>query len=118
MEFHGTYPLPEASLDRFAVQLSLGYLPEDEERALIMTRSGPPRLEDLRPVCSLEEMAQLQARVQELADELARAEREATDTAEELQRAERHRRTAERHATEAAAARDRALQTLRALEEE
>lgn len=62
--------------------------------------------------------ADLQARVQELADELARAEREAADTAEELERAERHRRTAERHATEATAARDRALETLRALEED
>ncbi|SDO44516.1 hypothetical protein [Geodermatophilus sp. DSM 45219] len=61
--------------------------------------------------------AHLQARVQELADELARAEREAADTAEELQRAERHRRTADRHATEATAARDRALETVRALEE-
>lgn len=61
--------------------------------------------------------ADLQARVQELADELARAEQQAADTAEELERAERHRRTAERHATEAAAARDRALEALHALEE-
>ncbi len=61
--------------------------------------------------------ADLQARVEELADELARTEQEAAATAEELGRAERHRRTAERHATEAAAARDRALATLRALEE-
>ncbi len=61
--------------------------------------------------------ADLQARVEELADELARTEQEAAATAEELGRAERHRRTAERHATEAAAARDHALATLRALEE-
>ena len=61
--------------------------------------------------------ADLQARVEELAYELARTEQEAADTAEELKRAERHRRTAERRATEAAAARDRALAALRALEE-
>ena len=61
--------------------------------------------------------ADLQARVEELADELARTEQEAADTAEELKRAERHRRPAERRATEAAAARDRALAALRALEE-
>jgi MoxR-like ATPase len=35
VEFHGTYPLPEAQLDRFAVQLSLGYPPESEERAIL-----------------------------------------------------------------------------------
>ncbi|SNX97836.1 hypothetical protein SAMN06893097_108201 [Geodermatophilus sabuli] len=56
--------------------------------------------------------ADLQARVEELSDELARAEREAAQTAEELKAAERHRRTAERQATEAAAARDRALESL------
>ncbi|MGY1636534.1 hypothetical protein ACI78V_07760 [Geodermatophilus sp. SYSU D00742] len=62
--------------------------------------------------------ADLQARVQELADELARLEREAAETGEELQRAERHRRTAERRATEAAAARDRALDHVAELEAE
>ncbi|WP_309896583.1 MoxR family ATPase [Archangium sp.] len=66
VEFHGTYPLPEASLDRFAVQLSLGYLPEDEERTLLMTRSGPPPLEGMAPVCTVEEVTELQRRVQEV----------------------------------------------------
>ncbi|WP_448618093.1 hypothetical protein [Geodermatophilus sp. URMC 65] len=61
--------------------------------------------------------ADLQARVEELTDELARTEEEAAQTAEELKRAERHRRTAERRATEATAARDRAVTALRALEE-
>ncbi|MBD0321261.1 MAG: AAA family ATPase, partial [Gemmatimonadetes bacterium] len=66
VEFHGTYPLPEASLDRFAVQLSLGYLPEGEERSLLMTRSGPPPLEGLVPVCTVEEVVALQKLVQEV----------------------------------------------------
>jgi hypothetical protein len=61
--------------------------------------------------------ADLQARVEELTDELARTEEEAARTAEELKRAERHRRTAERRATDATAARDRAVTALRALEE-
>ncbi len=64
VEFHGTYPLPEASLDRFAVQLSLGYPPDDEERALLVTRSGaPPRVE---AVCGVEEVEGLQRRVEEV----------------------------------------------------
>jgi MoxR-like ATPase len=66
VDFHGTYPLPEASLDRFAVQLSLGYLPEGEERTLLMTRSGPPPLEGMKAVCTVEEVAELQQRVQEV----------------------------------------------------
>jgi hypothetical protein len=55
--------------------------------------------------------------VEELTDELARTEEEAARTAEELKRAERHRHTAERRATDATAARDRAVTALRALEE-
>lgn len=66
VDFHGTYPLPEASLDRFAVQLSLGYLPEGEERTLLMTRSGPPPLEGMKAVCTVEEVAGLQQQVQEV----------------------------------------------------
>jgi hypothetical protein len=61
--------------------------------------------------------ADLQAQVEELTDELARTEEEAARTAEELKRAERHRHTAERRATDATAARDRAVTALRALEE-
>jgi MoxR-like ATPase len=66
VDFHGTYPLPEASLDRFALQVSLGYLPEGEERSLLMTRSGPPPLEGMAPVCSVAEVTALQQRVQEV----------------------------------------------------
>ncbi|NEK57170.1 hypothetical protein GCU56_04690 [Geodermatophilus sabuli] len=62
--------------------------------------------------------SELQARVTELADELARVERAAAEATDELRTAERHRRTAERQATEAAAARDRAVEHLHALEDD
>lgn len=35
VEFRGTYPLPEAQMDRFAMQLSLGYLAPEEEAAVL-----------------------------------------------------------------------------------
>jgi MoxR-like ATPase len=38
VEYEGTYPLPEAQLDRFAVRLALGYLPETDEAALLRRR--------------------------------------------------------------------------------
>lgn len=38
LEFEGTYPLPEAQLDRFAIRLSLGYLPHDREAQLLRER--------------------------------------------------------------------------------
>lgn len=40
--FVGTYPLPEAQLDRFAIKLSMGYPSLDEEIDIISTRSGSP----------------------------------------------------------------------------
>jgi MoxR-like ATPase len=50
VEFHGTYPLPEAQLDRFAVQLSLGYPPESEERAILDAQKGAHPLSGLKAV--------------------------------------------------------------------
>ncbi|MBN1208851.1 MAG: MoxR family ATPase [Myxococcaceae bacterium] len=66
VEFHGTYPLPEASLDRFAAQLSLGYPPEAEERSLLTEQRGPPPVASLEPVCTLEEVVALQRAVEEV----------------------------------------------------
>ncbi|MFW3172511.1 hypothetical protein [Geodermatophilus sp. CPCC 206100] len=89
-----------------------------EEAETVAAEARAAAEEEQRRVDDLDaRRADLQARVAELADELARAEREAAETAEELKRAERHRRTAERQATDAAGARDRAVAALRALEE-
>ncbi len=38
IEYEGTYPLPEAQLDRFAIRLSLGYLAADDEVAMMRRR--------------------------------------------------------------------------------
>ncbi|MEI5604558.1 AAA family ATPase, partial [Streptomyces brasiliscabiei] len=38
IEYEGTYPLPEAQLDRFAVRLQLGYLAEDLEIEMLQRR--------------------------------------------------------------------------------
>jgi MoxR-like ATPase len=39
-EFHGTYPLPEAQLDRFLVRISLGYPSREDERAIMRQHRG------------------------------------------------------------------------------
>jgi MoxR-like ATPase len=52
IEYEGTYPLPEAQLDRFAMRLALGYPPlADEARMLTQQTSEPPQ-DSLQPVCS------------------------------------------------------------------
>ncbi len=40
VEHHGTYPLPEAQLDRFAMKLSVGYPAEDDEQAMLAAAVG------------------------------------------------------------------------------
>jgi MoxR-like ATPase len=53
IEYEGTYPLPEAQLDRFLVKIDVGYPSADDELAMLaLERSGvgPGRLEDIRAV--------------------------------------------------------------------
>ncbi len=50
VELHGTFPLPEASLDRFAARVTLGYASEEQELTILAEqRSGHP-LDRLQPV--------------------------------------------------------------------
>ncbi len=63
VEHHGTYPLPEAQLDRFSVELAMGYpSPEEELRVLSAHDQGSP-LERLQPVTTPEEVLAVQERV-------------------------------------------------------
>src|SRR3954452_10099830 len=50
VEYEGTYPLPEAQLDRFMVQLRLGYPDVTEEARMLATHSEHDRVLDLEPV--------------------------------------------------------------------
>nr|MDD6336504.1 MoxR family ATPase [bacterium] len=63
IEFVGTYPLPEAQLDRFFLRLSLGY-PSVMEEVQILERyqSGDP-LKELEPVATAEQVLELQQQV-------------------------------------------------------
>jgi MoxR-like ATPase len=61
VEFHGTYPLPEAQLDRFALRFSLGYVAVEEEVAMLSSQRLRHPLEDLRPCVDLADIRALQA---------------------------------------------------------
>jgi len=66
VEFHGTYPLPEAQLDRFAMQLSMGYPPREHEVSILQSLGGPPALDSLEPITTLEEAREAQEQTQRL----------------------------------------------------
>ena len=64
VEFVGTYPLPEAQLDRFFMCVSIGY-PTMEEEASILERftTGAKPMDELRPICGAQDIAALQGAV-------------------------------------------------------
>ncbi|MFN9271191.1 MAG: AAA family ATPase [Planctomycetaceae bacterium] len=66
LEYHGTYPLPEAQLDRFWVCLTLGHVPlEIERQILIDQRRGEP-VAQLQPVATPQQVLDLQRQVLEV----------------------------------------------------
>ena len=74
VEFHGTYPLPEAQMDRFAMRFRLGYVDEDEELGILSRqREGHP-LDLMTAVASRDEAEALlhHARRVRIAPELER----------------------------------------------
>ncbi len=61
IDFVGTYPLPEAQMDRFFLRVSIGYPSIEEEMDVLDRFSGPQSpLKSLQPVCSAQEIIALQ----------------------------------------------------------
>ena len=54
--FVGTFPLPEAQLDRFMVKLSMGYPTPEEELAILTDRAASDPIDKVQNVCSAEEL--------------------------------------------------------------
>jgi MoxR-like ATPase len=58
VEFHGTYPLPEAQMDRFALRLALGYVRAEEEVDILSAQTGGHPLEQVVACASTWEILQ------------------------------------------------------------
>jgi MoxR-like ATPase len=56
IEYEGTYPLPEAQLDRFTMRLEVGYPPLQEEARMLTEQTSESPLDDLEPVASAAEV--------------------------------------------------------------
>lgn len=90
VEYEGTFPLPEAQLDRFMLRVRMGYPSFDDERQITHNVQHTHPIESLGPVAVPEELVALQARVADVyvedsvrdyAIRLARATREHPDVA-------------------------------------
>jgi MoxR-like ATPase len=74
VEFRGTYPLPEAQMDRFAMQFALGYVPSADEVAILTAQEHNHPLEELSACVSLTDLLALKQAVYKvrMSDELKR----------------------------------------------
>jgi MoxR-like ATPase len=66
VEYSGTFPLPEAQLDRFFMKVRLGYLSEKEESALLSHRKVESPMLELQPVVSPNELHDAQEAVRDV----------------------------------------------------
>ena len=61
IESYGTFPLPEAQLDRFFMKISLGYMTREQEMAVISRPSSADLLKALTPVLTADEIKEMKA---------------------------------------------------------
>jgi MoxR-like ATPase len=66
VEFRGTYPLPEAQMDRFAMQFTLGYVPAAEEVAILTAQEHNHPIDELKPVVALADVVALKQAVEKI----------------------------------------------------
>ncbi len=66
IELEGTFPLPEAQLDRFLIRLRMGYPDESQEEDMLARFNGANPLTDLQPVADGAEILELQRLVQQV----------------------------------------------------
>jgi MoxR-like ATPase len=66
IEYEGTYPLPEAQLDRFTMRLALGYPPLADEAKMLDEQTHVPPLDSLGPVAGATDVMRLVERAREV----------------------------------------------------
>ncbi len=66
IELEGTFPLPEAQIDRFLIRLPIGYPSEEEEHAILLRLERGDPLADLAPVTTPDELIAVQRQVREV----------------------------------------------------
>jgi len=67
IELEGTFPLPEAQIDRFLLKIKLGYPSRDDDRIILQRFRTSTIIDELKPVLSMEDLLRLQKIRQEIA---------------------------------------------------
>jgi MoxR-like ATPase len=74
VEFRGTYPLPEAQMDRFALQSQLGYVSAEDEVAILSDQADSHPVDEVRPCVNIQDIVRLREAVKSIriSDEIKR----------------------------------------------
>ena len=74
VEFHGTYPLPEAQLDRFLVRFTMGYPDADAELSMLTDQRETHPLASLKPVATFDDLLEMRKTVRsvKVSDDISR----------------------------------------------
>ncbi len=72
VEFRGTYPLPEAQMDRFSMQCQLGYVSTDEEAKILLDQVESHPVNSIKPMITREQILEISAAARKIrfSDEL------------------------------------------------
>ena len=66
IEYEGTFPLPEAQIDRFSIRISMGYPTYNEEKSILNKDRSDKALENIQPVISVEEVLEMRRQVEKV----------------------------------------------------
>ncbi len=66
IEYEGTFPLPEAQLDRFMISVKMGYPSEEDEVKILESQIKKHPIEDLEPVATSKELSEMRKKVREI----------------------------------------------------
>jgi MoxR-like ATPase len=66
IEYEGTFPLPEAQLDRFMLRISLGYPNKEDEQKILDAQQFKHPIEDLAQVVTVEELVEAQEQIKQV----------------------------------------------------
>jgi MoxR-like ATPase len=67
VEHHGTFPIPESQLDRFLMRIEIGYPAAEDEKDILRSSALSEPLDEIQPVMSAEEVADVQRAVRQVA---------------------------------------------------
>ncbi len=66
IEFEGTFPLPEAQLDRFIMKFSMGYPSREKEKEILAKKKEKLPIDELKPVSDVDELLKVQDEVKKV----------------------------------------------------